>query len=339
MKKTFKNRPSRWKSKVPPLREGRSAFTLIELLVVIAIIGILAAIMLPVLEKAKERAQAITCENNISQLTKGFLVYCDDNGGLFPPNPDYEGFPCWVAGNMTGSTIGPPPGGGTGYGGIDATNAALLVDPRYSCMADIIKNPAVYKCPADQSTWSVSGTAGKNEQPRVRSYSMSQAVGPEPNGTLVQNWNGTTHVAGHWLSSGNGNASDPGSPWRVFIKDSQILGMSPSDLFVLDDEHANSINDAAFAVEMPLNPSDTYFVDTPGKRHGGDSDGFSFADGHAEIHKWLDSGVIPLEIWAADTAPPLGGLLHSVPKDPDVLWLAEHTSCLAPGAPAGTYVP
>src|SRR5215469_8299174 len=104
----------------------REAFTLIELLVVIAIIAILAAILLPVLDQAKMRAQQTQCENNLSQLTKGFLIYCGDNNGLFPPNPDWEGFPCWVAGNMRGnSAIGLP------YSGTDTTNAQLLVDSHY----------------------------------------------------------------------------------------------------------------------------------------------------------------------------------------------------------------
>ena len=312
-------------------------FTLIELLVVIAIIGILAAILLPVLQQAEQRAQQIQCEKNLSQLQLGFLVYAGDNGGLFPPNPDWEGYPCWVAGNMVGGIIGPPPSGAPGpvYSGIDATNSQLLVDPRYSCMADIVKNPAIYRCPADQSTWSTSGSPGRNERPRVRSYSMSQAVGPEPNGEVVDG----THIAGHWLSSGNAVA--PGSsPWVVFTKDSQVRGaMSPSDLFVLCEEHPNSINDAALAEEMPVNPQDTLFIDVPGKIHGGTSCGFSFSDGHAEIHKWLQPGVIPQITWAADTAPGIGGQLNSEPRDPDVLWLCHHASCLAEGAPASTFQP
>jgi prepilin-type N-terminal cleavage/methylation domain-containing protein/prepilin-type processing-associated H-X9-DG protein len=302
-------------------------FTLIELLVVIAIIGILAAMILPVLQQAEARAQQIQCENNLSQLTKGFLIYCSDNGGLFPPNPDWEGSPEWVAGSMNGGVIGSP------YSGVDATNSDLLVDPHFSCIADIIKNPAIYRCPADRSTWSTTSSPGQHEANRVRTYSMSQAVGPEPNGADVDGG----HIAGHWLSSGNGTT--PGFPWKVFIKDSQIQGMSPSDLFVLLEEHPNSINDAAFAVEMPVNAVQTVFIDVPGKIHGGTSCAFSFADGHAELHPWLQPGVIPDIIWAADTTGNIGNNAHSVPRDPDVLWLARHTSCLAAGAPKTTYQP
>lgn len=315
------------------LRLSRAgAFTLIELLVVIAIIAILAAMIMPVLRHAEERAQEIQCENNLSQLTKGFLIYCSDNGGLFPPNPDYEASPCWVAGSMNGGSIGGP------YGGVDATNSQLLVDSRYSCMADIVKNPAVYKCPADLSTWSTGGGAGHNEMARVRSYSMSQSVGPNESGTINPTAAGG-HYVGRWLSTGN-NSAPGGFPWRVFIKDTSIIGMSSSDLFVLVDEHPNSINDASFAVQIPVNPQHTYFVDVPGKTHGGTSCGFSFADGHAEIHKWLEPGVIPSITWMADTpGTSLGNTLRSEPYDPDIYWLAHHASCLAPGSPANIFQP
>jgi prepilin-type N-terminal cleavage/methylation domain-containing protein len=118
----------------------RRAFTLIELLVVIAIIAILAAMLLPVLSRAKQRAQGASCLNNGKQLMLALHLYANENNDFYPPNPDDSntnpGYN-WCSGNA-------------GIGGAQEFDPDVLLDPTRSLLINYLgHNPAVFRCPAD----------------------------------------------------------------------------------------------------------------------------------------------------------------------------------------------
>jgi prepilin-type N-terminal cleavage/methylation domain-containing protein/prepilin-type processing-associated H-X9-DG protein len=291
---------------------ARPAFTLIELLVVIAIIAILAAMLLPALAKAKIRALNLHCLNNKNQLQKSFIMYATDFNELYPPNPDsaYPTMGCnWVGGSQQGWM---PVGTG---GSSDAGNPDFVTNPKWSLLAPYLgANAPVFQCPRDPRIIIYSGTVpqllGTKIKP-VRSVSMNQGVG-----TKGPCFGGNAKVDGPWLDGGHGHTAD--NPYATFGKQSDFNICAASDIWVFLDDDPWTINDAACAV-IAASP-DT--VDYCSPFHD-NACGFSFADGHAEIHKWKSS------IWIHSGPPSRGNFTAAAASGlgyNDWFWWAWHAT-------------
>ena len=250
------------------------AFTLIELLVVIAIIGILAALLLPVLSKSKARAKGIQCLSDMKQLTTAWILYPADYNDLLVVNTVGANTNSWAAGWLDVTDPTDP----------DNTNAATIMSPE-GLLWPYSKSLAIYVCPADPSTIDINGV----NYPLVRSVSMNQRLnGGEYNSAPLALFNNPT-------------------------KYGAIINPGPSAAFVFIDERGDSINDGFFVVDMLDTGPQAVIGNAPADYHNGCSS-VSFADGHVEMHKWLDP--------RTEMRPYQARV--SVPNDPDIAWLQEH---------------
>jgi prepilin-type N-terminal cleavage/methylation domain-containing protein len=259
------------------------AFTLIELLVVIAIIAILAGLLLPVLSHAKAQARVTQCISNQKQLVIASFLYSGDhndeivsNGAATPQT--LGGKTLWVV----GATHREPE---------IYTNVDCLINPQYASFAGYIRDPKLYKCPADRKTIQI----GANAYPRLRSYSLNGYFGRIPT-----EWFDTTNVL-------------------YFRKDSDTAPVGPASLFLFADMNPASICHSAFIVHLGQFSQSGLFYHFPSVEH--DRAGVvSFADGHIERHRWTDPDT-------ATTTNLSDHISNQFPKgNRDLEWLKTHST-------------
>jgi hypothetical protein len=249
----------------------------------IACIAVLFSLLAPALAATKTQSAATGCLSNLRQMMTGWEMYREEYNDYLMPNAPLGAV--GARGWINGNM------GESWFGGPNTGNTNVMAYITNSMAHYLKSNLSALHCPGDV----VSSADG----PRIRSYSMNGAVGTIYDAPSIRSFSGY-------------------SGWRLYAKGGDILRPSPAGLFVFTDESPATINDGFFQEDL----NGGSFPDLPADYLEG-ACGFSFADGHGEIHRWLTSVLlVPVQFGRTQTQP----IQVSTAQDPDWSWLRSHTS-------------
>jgi len=240
---------------------SKRGFTLIELLVVIAIIAILAAMLLPALAKAKEKAKSIACVSNSKQIGLAMMMYASDYGDQLPPLLDAAGTNWW-------------------YG---------IMDQSKIITGSTATNNTVWRCPVVQDGDISTVYLGDPRQSRPQGYGPAEGNAvtdgiirylPLGSKKLTQ-INRTSHI---WL------IGDIGTP-----KNGQgSVDKLPTSGYNTELTTKQPLFSSGWSAQSAAN------YKQPGCRHNGRAN-FSCCDGHVETWKWADLRADRDDVFAKDS--------------------------------------
>lgn len=299
--------------------EVGAGFTLIELLVVIAIIAILAALLLPTLAEAKLKAMEATCLSNQQELAMAWTMYADDNHGLVVGTDTSDAYQQNSDSQVTGGPqLGPP----WRYDPSDLKDKNFRVPMNTPPKkAVILKLQEGYK---EGALWHYAPNLNVLHCPAdTRARSPLPGASGSPGTFGWCSYSGVSTLRGETMKKNN-----------VIIgitKESEIHHTSERFLWVEENDPrgvTGAQNSWLFNPGTPPMFFDASFSDSVADWHGGQNCSFSWADGHAAMHRWSDARTIS---YAKDMNP--GKYFNPGPPTRgeaphDTFWTAQHCPSL-----------